>query len=516
MARIAIGGFQHETNTFASNRANVEDFLRPDAWPSLSRGDNLIDTFRGINIPIAGFIKQALADGHDLAPLLWCSASPSGPLTDDAFETITGMFLDDIKAIGPVDALYLDLHGAMVSESFDDGETELLNRIRRQVGPDLPIVISLDLHANISQAMVNLVSALVCYRTYPHVDMADTGARAARMTGRLLGHSGPVARHFRQLPFLIPLPWQSSLADPTRAIYRYLRDLEKEQADTILALSFAPGFPLADVADCGPSIIGYGMDQEIIDSAVNDLCRFIAEREADFAGRLYDPDDAVTTALSLNASTGETVIIADTQDNPGAGASSDTTGMLRALIRGNAQRAVIGLIYDPAAAAAAHASGTGAEIELNLGAGSAYGGERPFLARFLVEHLGDGNIEATGPFYKGSHMKLGPMALLKVIGKADVRVVVSSVRQQAADQAMFRHLNLEPAEQSILCLKSSVHFRADFDALTPHILVAAAPGPAIASPAALPYRKLRSGQRVQPQALTGRDKFDQTSTTRET
>jgi len=515
VARIAIGGFQHETNTFASNSASADDFLKPDAWPPLSRGGDLIDAVTGINIPVSGFIKQAETEGHDLVPLLWCSASPSGPLTDDAFETITGMMLDDIKAAGPVDALYLDLHGAMVCESFDDGEAELLSRIRRQIGLDLPIVVSLDLHANISQAMVDHVSALVSYRTYSHVDMSDTGARAARMLGCILEHPGPVARHFRQLPFLIPLPWQCSLAEPSRSIYRYLRDLEKDAGDTILALSFAPGFPLADVADCGPSVIGYGMDQETIDAAVNNLTRFIAERESGFAGRLYEPGDAVTEALSLNKSTGEAVIIADTQDNPGAGASSDTTGMLRALTRDSVRRAVVGLIYDPTAAAAAHAAGIGAEIDLALGAGSGYAGEQPFIAHFLVEQLGDGNIEATGPFYKGSHMKLGPMALLKVIGEADVRVAVSSVRQQAADQAMFRHLNLEPAEQSILCLKSSVHFRADFDALTRHILVAAAPGPAIADPGALTYRKLRAGLRVQPQALTDHDKFDQTSPTRE-
>jgi len=515
MARIAIGGFQHETNTFASNRANTDDFLKADAWPPLTRGDDLIDTVAGINIPIAGFIKQAQADGHDLAPLLWCSASPSGLVTDDAFETIADMIMDDLKVVGPIDALFLDLHGAMVCESFDDGEAELLSRIRRHVGPDLPIVVSLDLHANISRTTVDLVSALVSYRTYPHVDMSDTGVRAARMLERILGCSGPVARHFRQLPFLISLPWQCSLAEPSLTVYRYLEELEKEHADTILALSFAPGFPLADVADCGPSVIGYGLDQDTIDTAVNDLTRFIEEREADFAGRLYEPDDAVTEALSLNTSTGETVLIADTQDNPGAGASSDTTGMLRALTRDNVRRAVVGLLYDPAAAAAAHTAGTGAEIELALGAGSAYGGEQPFVARFLVEQLGDGNIEATGPYYKGSHMKLGPMALLKVMGAADVRVAVSSVRQQAADQAMFRHLNLEPADQAILCLKSSVHFHADFDALSRHTLVATAPGPAIADTGALTYHKLRPGLRIQPQALTGHDKIDQTSPTRE-
>lgn len=506
MARIAIGGFQHETNTFASNKATIDDFTMADAWPPLSRGAALTDAVAGINIPIAGFIDAAQGHGHDLVPLLWCSAAPSGPVTDDAFEAITGMLLEDITNAGPVDALYLDLHGAMVSESYDDGEAELLARIRQQVGPDLPIVISLDLHANIGKAMVDRCSALVCYRTYPHVDMADTGASAAHIVNRIIGRTGDVFRHFRRLPFLIPLPWQSSLGEPCRSIYRHLEELEKAAADSLLGLSFAPGFPLADIADCGPSVIGYGTDQKAVEDAVNDLYRFIVKREAAFAGRLYGPDEAVEAAMSLVIDKGETVIIADTQDNPGAGANSDTTGILRALIRNNAQRAVVGLMYDPAAADAVHTAGIGAEIELALGAGSSYQGERPLLARFRVEHLGDGIFEATGPFYQGCHMNLGPMALLRVIGEADVRVIVSSVRQQAADQAMFRHLGIEPSEQSILCLKSSVHFRADFNAVSPHILIAIAPGPAVADPAALTYRKLRPGLRLRPQRDEGRHK----------
>ncbi len=184
--RIAVGGFQHETNSFASVKAGYEQFETADGWPGLSRGAALAPALVGINLPAGGFLAAATAAGHQIAPLLWCSASPSAPVTDDAFERITAMLVADLRAAGPVDAVYLDLHGAMVTESVPDGEGEILARIRAVTGPDIPIVASLDLHANVTQRMVDLSDLLVPYRTYPHVDMAETGARAAALLDRIL------------------------------------------------------------------------------------------------------------------------------------------------------------------------------------------------------------------------------------------------------------------------------------------------------------------------------------------
>ena len=181
MSRIAIGGVQHETNTFAATRATFDDFVHADAWPGLCRGAALIEAVKGINLPIAGFIDQARADGHTLKPLVWCSAQPSGPVTRDAFERIAFILLEDLAAALPVDAVYLDLHGAMVAEHLDDADGELLARVRERVGAAVPVVASLDLHANVSQAMLEQASALVAYRNYPHTDMAQTGARAAQL-----------------------------------------------------------------------------------------------------------------------------------------------------------------------------------------------------------------------------------------------------------------------------------------------------------------------------------------------
>src|ERR1700712_1475128 len=186
MTRIAVGGFLHETNTFAPTKATYEDFVHGGGWPAMARGADVLKTMRNINVGLAGFVEQGQKLGWELLPTIACGASPSAHVTEDAFERIVGVMLEGIKAALPIDAIYLDLHGAMVTEHLDDGEGEILGRVRHAVGNDLPVVVSLDLHANVTPEMVEHADALIAYRTYPHVDMADTGRAAARHLALLL------------------------------------------------------------------------------------------------------------------------------------------------------------------------------------------------------------------------------------------------------------------------------------------------------------------------------------------
>ncbi|MGH6879927.1 M81 family metallopeptidase [Hypericibacter sp.] len=492
MARLAIGGFVHETNTFAPTKARFEHFAMADGWPALVRGEALVEAVKGINLPAAGFVEATRGLGHELVPLTWCSATPLAHVEREAYERIAGMLLDDIKQALPLDGLYLDLHGAMVAEHLEDGEGELLKRIRALVGDKLPIVVGLDLHANVTEAMVRHATALVAFRTYPHVDMAETGARAARLLDRLIGGT-PCFRALRKAPFLIPLTWQCTLIEPAASIYRRLEELEQEPG--VLSLSFTPGFPPADIRECGPAVIAQATTQAAADRAADLLEQLVEKSEPAFAGRLWKPDEAVAEAMVREARSAKPVILADTQDNPGAGTNSDTTGVFAALVRAHARDAVVGLVCDPESAARAHDAGEGAVIEIGLGNKSGLPGLTPYEGRFRVERLGSGSFTATGPFYLGSRMQLGPMALLEHEG---VRVVVSSRKQQAADRSMFRHVGIEPERQKILALKSSVHFRADFQAIAEEILVVASPGPNPADHLQLPYKHLRPGLRLMP------------------
>ncbi len=491
--RIAVGGFQHETNTFAPRLATYEDFARGGAWPPLLRGAEMFDEVAGINIPIAGFVEQARALGHELLPLAWAATEPSAHVTEDAFERIAGVILEDLAAADAIDAVYLDLHGAMVCEHLEDGEGELLRRVRTAVGPELPLVASLDLHANVTPEMVAESDLLIAYRTYPHIDMAATGAAVARHLDALLAGEPRPHKAFRQLPFLIPITSGCTLHDPAKRLYEELAELEGGE---VSSLSFACGFGPADIWHCGASVLAYGRSAASAETAVQRIYDDACAREAEFLLPIWTPADAVARALDLSASASRPVVLADTQDNPGAGAESDTTGLLAELVRRDAQGAALAIMKDPEAAAAAHAAGVGGEIAIGLGAKSGQSGHRPLEASFRVEALGDGHFTCSGPFYKGAHMELGPMALLSLGG---VRIVVSSIKTQAADQEMFRHLGVEPAEQKILALKSSVHFRADFQPIAEEVLVVAAPGPNPVDYRSLTYRNLRPGLRLQPQ-----------------
>src|SRR5437762_2444825 len=222
MTRIAVGGFLHETNTFAPTKATFADFQHGGGWPAMTQGSDVLKVMRRINVGLAGFVDSAEANGWELIPTIACGASPSAHVTEDAFERIVKAMVDGIAAAGPIDAVYLDLHGAMVTEHLDDGEGEILARVRRVIGKDVPLVASLDLHANVTPAMMEHADALIAYRTYPHVDMAETGRASARHLALLLKTKQRFAKSFRQLPFLIAISWQCTNDQPARSINRKL------------------------------------------------------------------------------------------------------------------------------------------------------------------------------------------------------------------------------------------------------------------------------------------------------
>jgi microcystin degradation protein MlrC len=205
MARIAIAGFQHETNSFSPITADFDAFRRATSWPGLTLGRNVLASTECMKLVISGFARAASLAGHDIVPILWANATPSGPVTDHAFDQI--MALKD----GPLDAVFLDLHGAMITESLVDGEAEILRRVKQRVGDATPVVATLDLHANVSPEMVALCDALVACRTYPHIDLAVTGGRAFSVMSRCLAEHPRVVHSYRQTDFLIPIQAQSTL-----------------------------------------------------------------------------------------------------------------------------------------------------------------------------------------------------------------------------------------------------------------------------------------------------------------
>lgn len=380
----------------------------------------------------------------------------------------------------------------MVAEHIDDGEGAFLTQLRAAISPNIPITVALDLHGNITQEMVDSADVLVGFRTYPHIDMAETGRRACEQLGKLMARGKPFAKAFRRLPFLVPIAWQNILAEPAQGIYQRVSDTEN---DTLSSASFFFGFPAADFPGCGPTVICYGDTQAAADAATDQIEAAILAAEPAFVGKTYDPDAGVHEAMRIAQTATRPVALADTQDNPGAGGDSNTTGMLRALVRNGAQRAALGNMVDPKAANVAHAAGLGAEIDIVLGGFLDIPGDSPYQAQFTVEALADGNLIASGPFYGGAPLNMGPSACLRI---GDVRIVVNTNKAQMADQEMYCFVGIKPTEQAILVNKSSVHFRADFDPIAEIIPTCIAPGPMPVSPAYLPFTNLAPGMRMEP------------------
>ena len=301
--------------------------------------------------------------------------------------------------------------------------------------------------------------------------------------------AGRASAH-RRIDVLLPLTAQSTYTEPARGLYQRLAEIE---AETGVALSLMMGFPPADIADCGPCVFGYGDDAAQVQAAVDRLAAAVAEAEQAFAAHAVLPAaEAVFTAIRTASTAKGPVIIADTQDNPGAGSPSATTGLARELMRQGATGAIVAICHEPAVAAAAHAAGMGATFTATLGVAAEGPGQEPLSGEFRVVALSDGRFTGTGPMLGGAAVDMGPTA---VIEKDGVRLLLGSKRQQPLSRNVFEHLGLDPARERIIVLKSSVHYRNHFQEIAGAIIVAASDGANPADPGAILYTKLPAGIR---------------------
>jgi microcystin degradation protein MlrC len=490
--RIAVGGFLHESTTFVDQPTTWDDFARAGPWPGACEGEAMLKTLDGLNLGVSGFIDEARKSGHSIVPVAWGMAMPAGPVTAHAFERMSAALVDGYRRSG-ADVIFVELHGAMVADDFDDAEGELLRRIRAVVGPDVPVVGTLDLHVNMSDTMVETTNLLSAYRTYPHVDWGETGRRVARWLDRTRSWGEKPAKAMRRMPFLIPVTAGCSLISPVKELYQQLEAIE---AETGVHLNFTPGFPPADIADCGPAVFGYGADQATVRRAVDRLADAVIAAEPQFAAQRVQPvAEAVANAIRISANAKRPVVLADTQDNPGAGAPSNTTGIIAELLAQRAQGAIVGIVHDPDTAAAAHAAGLGAHLNMPIGGGLAGEGQTPHPGPWTIVALSDGRFAGTSPMLRSKIAQMGKTAVLKQDG---VEVLVASIRQQPIHRETFSHLGIDPRDRKIVALKSSVHFRAGFQEIAEDVITCASPGMNLADPSDFTYRKLPAAIRRRP------------------
>lgn len=490
MARIAFGGFLHEVNSFTDLRANYEYFDGNPARPPFLKGGDIIASLQNSGFCPAGFIP-AWTEQDELVPLVWANGGAGGLVTRDAFERIVGELVGRLSMAMPVDGVYVDLHGAMVSEDFDDAEGEILRRIRAVVGPSIPVVISLDYHANISPEMAAYCDAMLVYKTYPHIDRPETGRRAAQALRQLLVLGPAKGRAIRHASFMMALDFQCTFVEPSKSIVQWQPDC----SDGLISTSYAAGFPPSDTVWCGPSIVVHALDQASAEAAADAYFAYFKSLESQFCGKLWSAAEGVAEAKRLASTADKPIILADTCDNPGAGGTGNTTGIIRELLASQAEGAVVGYFWDPIAARLAFDAGVGKTVRLTLGEQHPADGEAPLVRDFKVVSCTDRSYTMSGLMARGLEVDFGPMALVQCDG---VQVAVLSQRFQAYDREPFTQLGVDLTKVKILVLKSSCHFRADFGSLTDTVLTVVAPGAYDPDPANYAYTKLRAGVRFHP------------------
>jgi microcystin degradation protein MlrC len=361
------------------------------------------------------------------------------------------------------------------------------------VGPDVPVLLSLDLHGNLSPETVELADFISSYRTYPHTDWGASGRRCAQWLDRVLAWGRAGGRAFRQSPYLVPVTTGCTYLEPSGCLYRLLEEVEGE---TGVHLSLNMGFPPADIPHVGPSITAYGPDQATTDAAADRLQEAFLAAEAGFAAHRPLPvHEAVAHAIRV-ARSGATrpVVLADTQDNPGAGAPSSTTGLIAELLAQGAERAVVGIVHDPWAATAAHRAGIGGPVE-RLGGGGEGPGQDPLPGPWRVAALSEGRFKGTSPMLRSVETEMGPTALLARDG---VEVLVATIRQQPIHGEAFEHIGVDLFSRAIVGVKSSAHFRSGYQEIAGEIVVCLSPGVNLADPADFRFTRIRPGVRLRP------------------
>jgi microcystin degradation protein MlrC len=505
--RVAVAGFMHESNTFNPLRTDRAAFESQ----SLVHGPALLDEWRDAHHEMGGFIEAARTLGFAPVPLVMAWATPSGPVADAVLDEVTDEIIRGVRRERP-DGLLLALHGAMVAQSHLDADGEVLSRLRAYLGPDFPIVVSLDLHGNISSLLVDQCQAAVAYRTYPHIDQRECGRRAAALLVRALRGDVRPQQALAKPPLVVNILAQETDREPMKSLMNEACQLEEEPG--VLAVSLLPGFAYADVPQMGPSVI-----------AVTDGDAELARRTADaLAERLWavrgeltatppDTATAVARALRLAAEPGDLrsavsagsgdprrahearsparrpVVLVDCGDNVGGGSAGDGTVLLAEILRQGGTESVV-CLFAPEEVRQCAAAGVGREVQLRVGGRVDRLHGEPVQVTGRVRLLHDGNYVEPEPRHGGRRFnQMGRTALLELPGGN--LLVLNSQRHPPFSLGQLTCLGIEPARQRILVVKAAVAYKAAYGPIAGAVIEVDTPGLTAVNPERFAYRHRR-------------------------
>lgn len=482
--RVFVSSMKHETHSFVASRTDLAAFRNRD----YVLGDAIPPRYRGTRTEWGAVFDTADRQGWTVIHSLAAWATPSGLVTAETFAHFCDVITSGLKAALPVDGVLLILHGAMIAEGVDDPEGTILERLRGIVGPDLPIAITLDMHANVTDAMARHCNVISSYRTTPHIDMYETGLRAAQMLDRAMrGEVRPTVT-LAQRPMLDVDDGRTVSPDAPMVEWLAIADRVAASTPGVLAVSLQAGYAWADIAEAGPSVavIGDGYAAAYVEAAERLIEEGWARRQR-WTIDLLPLDRAMSVARAHAGP--KPLLVADYTDCPAGGAPGDGTALLRAMIDAGLRDAVLGFINDPAAVDLAWRAGVGAAIDVVLGGRQEPGfGGAPLAARATVLALSEGNYVRRGPMATGSPGSLGPGALLQVDG---VRVAVIGRAMAVDDREQFRTFGIDPEKERIVACKAMNHFRADFEPMAGGLIYCDSGGICSTNFKQFPYRKLR-------------------------
>jgi microcystin degradation protein MlrC len=498
--RVAAAQIAHETSAFSAVKTDIAAF----AASGIHLGQDVIETARNTNTEFGGFITGAAVERFDLVPLLSVWATPSGLVTAEAIAHLTGLLRDGLRQAmseGPLDGMLLALHGAMVTEIDDDGDGYILRTVREIVGPDLPLVATLDLHANISPRMGELADVLIGYDTYPHIDMAERAEEATSVLARLMRGEIRPTPALRKPPMLPTSQRMTTGRMPMRALMERAHGIEEDPR--VINVTIAGGFPLGDNPDAGFGVVvTTNDDADLAAELANELATEAWSLRDGFLGGVASFAHAAELINSLdseedvNMPVSGPLVLVDIADNPWSGGPGDSVELLRFLFAERVEGAAIALVRDPEGVRQAVAAGPGGTFAFNLGGKTDRLHGDPLPVRAYVKLLSDGRYINDGPMMTGLTVDLGPTALLLCEPAAGpsapaVEVLVTTRAETPVDLNIFRCHGIEPTRHRVLGLKGKGHFRAAFEPIARRVVLVEGPGTTGADLSRLTFRKVR-------------------------
>lgn len=475
--KVLIIKFGHETNAFCPAPADMQAFRNY----CLFTGAEIFPQFRGRGSEMGAFL-DALEPRTDieLIPTVAMFATPSGPVTKEVYDFVISEVTRVIEDRSPIDAVILACHGAMVVEGRDDGEGDLYEMIRNLVGDEIPLMSSLDLHANVTEKMVRNATALIPFEYYPHIDDYETGFAVAKLMEQTLDKVVQPVMSYRRIPYLLPL-FPTAFPE-MKPLYRIAKDLEKRPG--VLHVKITHGFYAADIEEMGMAVLAITDGDRALAEAIAEEMKSAIEEQIPCLKRTYPTlDEALDRALIPGEGP---VVLGDASDNPGAGGLGDTTHILRRILERGITGAVVATILDPVSAEICHKEGAGSNLHLSLGGRSdpAFSGG-PVEVDARVIKLSDGKYRNKGQMKHGMEVNHGMTALVEIAGNM---VYITSLPTQPFDLEIFRSHGIDPAKQKILVTKSAIHYMADYGTVAREMISLSLPGYSVPVPEHYTFR----------------------------